>query len=871
MGQQIGWSVEAKLLYEIKQLTRALSSRTYIQVFPTFASFPIPGITGTLYVDEATGDIYVWNGTSYVLLSSGITALNGLIAAAQLLTTGSSGTDFNISSVGTTHTFNIPTASATNRGLVSSADWSTFNSKIGGTGTTNYVAKFTGSTILGNSQILDGGTYVTINGTDPQGSRFRVADNTALNFSNLGGAAFIVGTRGFGSSLFVNTPSLNDNFISGFGVDGTYNSGKSVINLNALCVFSGGPYSADMAFKTSTNTTLSEKMRLTNTGELLINTTTITAGGYNLQVAGGIYNTTGAVLAATSGNVGIRTTTPQGGLDINNGLSEPISTTATPNGSLIIGSSATNAAITIGVNGGNAGFIQNRSRISAAWFDLALNPNGGNVGIGTTSPAQKLEVVGAIRANGGTIFAQGSGTEASGWQLNAITQGYDLTNGYGWITAGGASTRANLILQFGGGNVGIGTASPSTKLHLESSSSASSMGQFIKNSAGSTTNNSSDIWFGTWAGASISSIYNARISALNVNGVNAATDLLFYTYDGSSITEKIRLTSSGNVGIGTTSPQVRLHTFGTTGIRAETSSGNSSTGLDFASAFVGGRVGGFYMYPGGPAIGNNVFGESANNVIQNIIFSEQTFPLKIGTIGLGNYQVYTNSSERMRITSGGNVLVGTTTDGGRLLQVAGRASITSTTNNQLLLSNDTGAAATSFINLLNNRNTLNDEWGILFVDSFRERARIRAINKNTGNAQSELIFTLDTDNNQTPDNTVLLLSSAGFSTVTGNLGISTSTFGTSATNTFAISSGTAPTTSPADAFQMYSADVVAGNAAPHIRTENGAVLKMYQETTGVGNAAFVQGSVNAVYEDSTFDGYTLKQIVKALRNQGLLA
>ena len=107
MSQQIGWSVESKLLYEIKQLTRQLSGRQYILTFPNFASFPTPGITGTLYVDESTGDIYVWNGTAYTLLSAGITALNGLIAAAQLLVTGSTGTDFNISSVGTTHTFNI--------------------------------------------------------------------------------------------------------------------------------------------------------------------------------------------------------------------------------------------------------------------------------------------------------------------------------------------------------------------------------------------------------------------------------------------------------------------------------------------------------------------------------------------------------------------------------------------------------------------------------------------------------------------------------------------------------------------------------------------------------------------------------------------
>lgn len=60
---------------------------------------------------------------------SGIVSLNGLEASIQNFSTGSSGTDFNISSSGFTHTFNIPTASAVNRGLLSTTDWLIFNNK----------------------------------------------------------------------------------------------------------------------------------------------------------------------------------------------------------------------------------------------------------------------------------------------------------------------------------------------------------------------------------------------------------------------------------------------------------------------------------------------------------------------------------------------------------------------------------------------------------------------------------------------------------------------------------------------------------------------------------------------------------------------
>jgi hypothetical protein len=44
-----------------------------------------------------------------------------------------------------------------------------------------------------------------------------------------------------------------------------------------------------------------------------------------------------------------------------------------------------------------------------------------------------------------------------------------------------------------------------------------------------------------------------------------------------------------------------------------------------------------------------------------------------------------------------------------------------------------------------------------------------------------------------------------------------------------IPNGTAPTDSITDGFKQYSADIVAGNAAPHFRTENGSVIKLYKQ------------------------------------------
>jgi hypothetical protein len=135
--------------------------------------------------------------------SNGLTALNGFTAQVQNFATGSSGTDFGISSSTSTHTFNLPTASATNRGALSSADWTTFNGKQNALNGTGFV-KISGTTIS-----YDNSTYLT---TSSAASTYLPLVGGTLT-GNLNGTTSI-----FGSAFATNqTSKIGIGFESGYG------------------------------------------------------------------------------------------------------------------------------------------------------------------------------------------------------------------------------------------------------------------------------------------------------------------------------------------------------------------------------------------------------------------------------------------------------------------------------------------------------------------------------------------------------------------------------------------------------------------------------------------------------------------------------
>ena len=76
----------------------------------------------------------------------GVTSINGDATPAQTFTVGTAGADFNISDGGGgSHVWNLPTASAVNRGALASADWTTFNSKQTGSASLTALAALAGT------------------------------------------------------------------------------------------------------------------------------------------------------------------------------------------------------------------------------------------------------------------------------------------------------------------------------------------------------------------------------------------------------------------------------------------------------------------------------------------------------------------------------------------------------------------------------------------------------------------------------------------------------------------------------------------------------------------------------------------------------
>ena len=236
-----------------------------------------------------------------------------------------------------------------------------------------------------------------------------------------------------------------------------------------------------------------------------------------------------------------------------------------------------------------------------------LVQTGGNVGIGTTSPTAKLHL--AVSSANDDTFHIFNGSVRTHLLASESTNGVI----YMRSSANTNTVRINSsgLSYFNGGNVGIGTTSPVVKLAVKSSQEQLTLSE------------------GDLRGATFD--YRSSTGNLNIatNGINARTNPQF------------TLDLNGNVGVGTSTPDTKLNVGSGGVIRIDSDSTGANNFLE-------------YYYSASYIHGLAAEGDRGLRMFSQTGDSSAKLTF------------YTEGSERMRITSGGDLCVGVTTALGRI-------------------------------------------------------------------------------------------------------------------------------------------------------------------------------------------------------------
>jgi hypothetical protein len=287
---------------------------------------------------------------------------------------------------------------------------------------------------------------------------------------------------------------------------------------------------------------------------------------------------------------GIGTTAPVNKLEVVTSTADPATSGTSANGNLRLGPSSGSHVMDFGLgSGSNFGWLQMRSKSAyGTLFPFAINPIGGAVGIGTSSPSSTLTVGNTGGTIGGEILLNPTSTQFEGGQIivkrSLVGSTVDWTiDQYGSTSANArfrifnGASESNGIAILENGNVGLGTADPTARLNLAGGGmrmfagfgnstsrpglNTSTIGNFeirgVGAGGGTTQGDGADDGFlRLSAGGGSNSNTQASI---DLSGYSNVSDMNRNIVMRTAGTERLRINADGYIGIGTSSPLAPLH------------------------------------------------------------------------------------------------------------------------------------------------------------------------------------------------------------------------------------------------------------------------------------------------------------------------
>jgi hypothetical protein len=705
--------------------------------------------------DPSTGQLYKTTisdlGTA---IGSGVSSVNGLVGAVVLDTddiqelvsptnkwftdtraraalSASSPLAYNSG----TGVFSIPAATSSQNGYLTSTDWTTFNSKVSGTGDTGYYARWTSAGVLSDGFIntdsnityVSGVGLTTLSGLDIQGNFgggsgglklksydettgkaymefFNTSGNFRLGLEGSTGGGILPGSTAYATVLTTGLTAKNLEFgtnnakrltldvttgaatftssvtASALYVTGMTAGSGAIYHTGSRLTFANYNASGTLHFEVNGGTgalTINSDTSATFESSVGIGTSSLT--GYNLRVTKNITGATASYGVVNDGVIQSGVTSSASYFFSNASTSASAFTVTnlyhfhTAQSTIGAGSTVTNqtgffasSSLTGATN--NYGFWGNIPAGTNRWNfyapGTANNYMAGSLGIGGTSltnvnirvsrnitggtdgygilvdstvqsdVTSNAYVFRSLPATTNLTFTLGNLYHFSARQ-NTIGASSTITNQYGFTVESNLTSATNNYGFYG--NIPSGTNR--WNIYMAGTANNHLAGNLL---IGSTADNGSKLQVtgaATFSSSVTAASYNVSDSNQTISKVNTSDLQLNAASAGSNILfrvagdERMRITSAGNVGIGTTAPTDILHL------------ARSGTGVYNAIHFTNpNSTADFYVGMGGSAV--------SNSSLQNNAY--------LYNVGNSAIVMATNDTERMRITSGGNVLIGTT-------------------------------------------------------------------------------------------------------------------------------------------------------------------------------------------------------------------